>query len=421
MAFDLLKLLEIRAGLMGDTRGMYFLDQMRKERQTQSAMDEIFGAPKTKTSDGTITWNGNRQLPTGNVTALGIEQQGPLQPGAQQLPQREISGFVPEVKQAGIDQLRSRLGALPQVREAMISQMFAPPIVGKDRYIGTPGEGGVFDVTTGAVVPNTQITKTFKMGDTREVKRGNQIVTQEFAGNGQWNDIGTGAAFAPREAPETWRLLSDQEGAARGLPKGGSYEISSKGQTRAVVQPKQDAPTESQAKYAYNARRAADAMKKVQDIVVKNPDAATSWWLSATENSMIPGLDALGRATADADSQIVRNNMADAVDAVITLGTGAAYTQEQLKAARNSILPQVGEDGPVKADKYRKLSILYDQAKQNARSAGSDLPDISEFAPLLGFAGSQGTAAPKTQEDYDKLPSGAVYIDPDDGKQYRKP
>lgn len=33
----------------------------------------------------------------------------------------------------------------------------------------------------------------------------------------------------------------------------------------------------------------------------------------------------------------------------------------------------------------------------------------------------QGIAQPQSQADYDALPSGAVFIDPDDGKQYRKP
>ena len=34
---------------------------------------------------------------------------------------------------------------------------------------------------------------------------------------------------------------------------------------------------------------------------------------------------------------------------------------------------------------------------------------------------NKGITTPQTQADYDALPSGAVYIDPDDGKQYRKP
>lgn len=36
-------------------------------------------------------------------------------------------------------------------------------------------------------------------------------------------------------------------------------------------------------------------------------------------------------------------------------------------------------------------------------------------------AGSQQTARPRTQADYDALPRGALFVDPDDGKTYRKP
>lgn len=43
--------------------------------------------------------------------------------------------------------------------------------------------------------------------------------------------------------------------------------------------------------------------------------------------------------------------------------------------------------------------------------------DMRFSAPLQ----NGGIATPQTQQDFDALPSGAIYIDPDDGKQYRKP
>lgn len=46
-----------------------------------------------------------------------------------------------------------------------------------------------------------------------------------------------GGPKAGTVGPERWELLPPDEAAARGLPKGGTYEISSNGQTRAVVAP----------------------------------------------------------------------------------------------------------------------------------------------------------------------------------------
>lgn len=51
----------------------------------------------------------------------------------------------------------------------------------------------------------------------------------------------------------------------------------------------------------------------------------------------------------------------------------------------------------------------------------------SDFSPSSMFGEKDGgdkggdVATPTTQEEFDALPSGAMYIDPDDGKRYRKP
>lgn len=61
---------------------------------------------------------------------------------------------------------------------------------------------------------------------------------------------------------------------------------------------------------------------------------------------------------------------------------------------------------------------------------GSGVDPMQALAAVFGMQGdggempAQGEADPKvinTQAEYDALPSGAVYIDPDDGKPYRKP
>lgn len=46
---------------------------------------------------------------------------------------------------------------------------------------------------------------------------------------------------------------------------------------------------------------------------------------------------------------------------------------------------------------------------------------IDSGLPEWAFNGDSKYPTPQTQEEYNNLPSGSVYIDPEDGKQYRKP
>jgi len=61
-----------------------------------------------------------------------------------------------------------------------------------------------------------------------------------------------------------------------------------------------------------------------------------------------------------------------------------------------------------------RLEKVYSQISRKAAA----YPNASQF----GFtAPSSDAARPTTQEQYDALPSGALFIDPDDGKTYQKP
>lgn len=54
---------------------------------------------------------------------------------------------------------------------------------------------------------------------------------------------------------------------------------------------------------------------------------------------------------------------------------------------------------------------LYDYATDKA---------VAQTGAAGAGAGAGTIPTPQSQEDFDKLPAGAIYIDPDDGKQYRK-
>jgi hypothetical protein len=69
------------------------------------------------------------------------------------------------------------------------------------------------------------------------------------------------------------------------------------------------------------------------------------------------------------------------------------------------------------------LAQLEDQYTRLAQSAGVDPQDvIVDYRVKSPEKPPEGDiATPQTDEEYNALPSGALFIDPDDGKQYRKP
>ena len=61
----------------------------------------------------------------------------------------------------------------------------------------------------------------------------------------------------------------------------------------------------------------------------------------------------------------------------------------------------------------RELEKMYKSA-----TSSSSIPQATSKQTSIQ---STGTPTPQTQDEYDSLPSGTIYIDPDDGKRYRKP
>jgi hypothetical protein len=78
------------------------------------------------------------------------------------------------------------------------------------------------------------------------------------------------------------------------------------------------------------------------------------------------GLDTLSRALTSEQRQIVESAQRDMLDAALTLGTGAAYTREQLEGYRNSYFPQLGDSNEVIAAKRMRLEQLILTANEAA-------------------------------------------------------
>lgn len=128
--------------------------------------------------------------------------------------------------------------------------------------------------------------------------------------------------------------------------------------------------TEDMRKSAGYAFRMDNALRLIKQLTGENP-AANTPSLLPTLAGKIPGVgDTAQTILTDANRQRVENAQIDALDAALTLATGAAYTREQLKGLSKSYFPQYGETDPkVISDKKQRLAEIIETAKIRAGKA----------------------------------------------------
>ena len=152
---------------------------------------------------------------------------------------------------------------------------------------------------------------------------------------------------------------------------------------REEAKAKEAKPTGEQMKAATLAGRLERAMEDLQAIEGKNPDALTPEifpsLLQSGVISWIPGSDMIAGKISSEDRLRAEAAQLDALDAALTLGTGAAYTREQLRGYAKSYFPQVGDGPDVIADKVLRFNNLVKLAKKQAGPAyfKPDTPGIS--------------------------------------------
>ncbi|MCA1366659.1 hypothetical protein I6F15_04465 [Bradyrhizobium sp. BRP14] len=202
-----------------------------------------------------------------------------------------------------------------------------------------------------------------------------------------------------KEAASFSRLLAqDLEEAGEGTflqvdPKTGQV-IFSQGGKGGMAKPL----TEQQSKDLVFATRAKGALKNLDPI----DEELTSFTGHLAE------LDPTGIARSKGQSPDFQKALQAGLEflqAILRKDTGAAITPQEEKEYGLVYLPRPGDGPDVIAQKRasRRRAII-------ALEAGMSPEQILRLLPT-----------PKTQAEFDKLPSGALYVDPDDGKTYRKP
>jgi hypothetical protein len=154
-------------------------------------------------------------------------------------------------------------------------------------------------------------------------------------------------------------------------------------------------PSEGERKDASQAQRLLTALK---DMESGGPEAAKPGVMEALAGS-IPGIgDVAANSMRDPQRQIVAGAQADAVDAILTLGTGAAYTEQQLKAMRQAYLPALGDSPEALAAKRNRLAGQVALARQRAGRANPSIDAaLMEAERLLIGNGTASNAHPPGQ------------------------
>lgn len=147
------------------------------------------------------------------------------------------------------------------------------------------------------------------------------------------------------------------------------------------------ATTEAEKTAAFLATRVANGL-----IDLSRVKGADSPELDAEAARFVFG-DTAANMFTSADRQRVEAAQRDILDAALTLGTGAAYTAEQLEGYRRSYFPQIGDDDATIADKRARLGVLLEAAKVKA---GAAAPAIDKALAAAGLGGGAAQQAGQT-------------------------
>lgn len=154
-------------------------------------------------------------------------------------------------------------------------------------------------------------------------------------------------------------------------------------------------PTEAQQKTLTLLTRIAGGARDIQNVLAADQEAQAPG-LAETVARGVLGEGVVSRKIAGADRRIVTDAQRDVLDALLTLGTGAAYSKEQLEAQTLSYFPQYG-DTP---DEIRVKNERLGRLVETARIATGPLAQKFDesIAPMMAQAAQRAPAATQPQQ-----------------------
>lgn len=156
---------------------------------------------------------------------------------------------------------------------------------------------------------------------------------------------------------------------------------------------KDSAGTVDEKKVATLTTRMAGAFNDINSVTKNDPDAQEPGFFETMRGGLDPGgfTGIPVRWGAGENRRIVHDAQRDALDAMLTLGTGAAYNKEQLDGAMVSHFPQYNDTPRDIAYKNQRMQRLIASAKANAGPAWAQIEP--QIAPFMQSFNAQDDAA----------------------------
>lgn len=133
--------------------------------------------------------------------------------------------------------------------------------------------------------------------------------------------------------------------------------------------------------------RIAGGFNDINNVTKTDPTAQEPGLIESMRGDLMPGglTGVPARAIAGANRRTVHDSQRDVLDALLTLGTGAAYSQEQLSGQMASYFPQYGDTEAEISVKNQRMQRLIEAAKANAGPAWAQVePAIAPY--MQGFS-----------------------------------
>jgi hypothetical protein len=243
--------------------------------------------------------------------------------------------------------------------------------------------GGDFEfaktVVDGQGLGKSKVARTIETVDQKTGRKVN-VMIDEFG-----NQIGEAMPAyvppkAPTAAPAGYRYKRD--GSLEAIP-GGPADQKTKGGANI---------TEGERKAGSLLTRLRGSQQQLADVTAKNPDAASPNFIGQALSSI--GMESAGNLVTSGDRQRVNAAQLDLLDAALTLGTGAAYTKEQLEGYRKSYFPQIGDSPETIRDKEERLKNVIASAEVAAGRA--EPQSVPQFGPGATRPGPTPQNLPQT-------------------------
>ena len=132
-------------------------------------------------------------------------------------------------------------------------------------------------------------------------------------------------------------------------------------------------PSESERTAGFLTNRVVNSLNQLQTVVGAKPTAASPNF-GAEAVRFLTGSEYLKNLANPEARQQVEAAQLEILDAALTLGTGAAYTKDQLENYRRSYFPQLGDKPATVKDKQNRLKSLIDSAMIKSGRAAPAMP-----------------------------------------------